>query len=70
MQPNSTHIVAQIMQSLGDNPTTEHNAEGIPNCHPSSTDILELSMNILQNVSSAKNVRPSVVLAARIAFLV
>lgn len=62
------HIKTQIAQSLGDDPNSELN-EGVPNRRPSSVDILQLSAKILQSVPGAKNVKPSVALAVRTAFL-
>jgi hypothetical protein len=63
-------LVPQIVQSLGDDPAAECNADGLPNRRPSSTSIAALSMNVLQSVPSAKGIKFSVPLAARIAFLV
>ena len=63
-------LVPQIVQSLGDDPAAECNADGLPNRRPSSTGIAALSMNVLQSVPSAKGIKFSVPLAARIAFLV
>ena len=60
----------QIAESLGDDPTTELNTEGLPNRRPSSIAISQLCANILQSIPGTKSIKPSVVLAARIAFLV
>jgi len=60
----------QIVQSLGDNPTSELDTEGLPNHRPSSISISQLSADVLENVPGGKGIKFTVALAAQIAFLV
>jgi len=62
--------ITQVAQSLGEDPVTELNTEGLPNRRPSSTDITQLSMKILQSVPGTKGIKFSVAFVARAAFLV
>ena len=69
VSPNLTAIT-QIAQSLGDDPVTELDADGLPNRRLSSVGISELTTNILRAVPNTKGAKFSILLAARVAFLV
>lgn len=62
--------VPQITQSLGDDPTSERDPQGHPNRRPSSLGIIPLTINVVQSITNAKGAKFTVMLAARIAFLV
>ena len=66
----SSRLFTQIAQSLGDDPATELNTEGLPNRRPSSTGIMQLTATILRNVPGMEGTKSSVQFAARVAFLV